>query len=199
MIRLPKPDFTGGSLETAIKNRRSVRNFSKTPMSLLELSQLLFAAQGITGHEQGQALRAAPSAGALYPVELYAVVFAVAGIKPGIYHYAADGHLLELVKQGDFSRKLIGAALDQEMVGRAAVSFVLTAVFERSTHKYGQRGYRYAYLEAGHIGQNMSLQAVSLGLGSVCVGAFFDGKINSLLGVDPAEEVALYILSVGRP
>lgn len=198
IISLPKSDFVGKPFEEALRQRRSVRNFVDEQLSMLELSLLLFAAQGITGREQGIALRSAPSAGALYPMEIYAVVMRVEGLEPGLYHYASASHALELIEQGDFSGKLIDGSLGQEMVGQAAVTFITTAVFARSTHKYGERGYRYAYMEAGHISQNISLQAASLGLGSVCVGAFFDDSINELIGVDGKKEAAIYIHAVGR-
>ena len=198
MVSLPKPNFTGEPFEETLKKRRSVRGYTEDSITLLELSQLLFAAQGITGHEQGYELRAAPSAGALYPMEIYVAAIRVEGLKPGIYHYAADSHALELVKSGDFKGKLIDASLEQEMVGQAAATFIITSIFERATYKYEERGYRYAYIEAGHISQNLFLQATSLGLGSVCVGAFFDDKINKLIDVDGNKEAAIYIHCVGR-
>jgi SagB-type dehydrogenase family enzyme len=198
VISLPNPNFTGIPFEEALGKRRSIRNYAAEPITLLALSQLLFAAQGITGHEQGFALRSAPSAGALYPMEIYVVVMKVEGLKTGIYHYAAEPHAIELIKSGQFNGKLIEAALGQEMVGQAAVTFILASVFERATNKYGQRGFRYAYIEAGHISQNLFLQSASLGLGSVCVGAFFDDKINKLIGVDGKKEAAIYLHCVGR-
>jgi SagB-type dehydrogenase family enzyme len=198
MISLPKPDFKGEAFEETLKKRRSAREYTEEPITLLELSLLLFAAQGITGREQGYELRAAPSAGALYPMETYVAAIRVDGLKPGIYHYAVASHALELVKSGDFRGKLTDASLGQEMVGQAAATFIITSIFERSTYKYGERGYRYAYIEAGHISQNLFLQATSLGLGSVCVGAFFDDKINKLIDVDGKKEAAIYIHCVGR-
>jgi len=198
MISLPKPDFTGEPLEKILPKRRSVRNYAEVKITLAELSQLLFAAQGISGYEQGYAFRTAPSAGALYPLEIYAVVMRVEGVSPGIYHYVIGSHGLELVKSGDFKRKLIDAALGQEMVGDAAVTFIISAVFDRTTFKYGERGYRYVYVEAGHVSQNLFLQATSLGLGSVCVGAFYDDKINALINVDGTDEAVIYMHSVGK-
>ncbi len=198
VFALPAPDYFGEPFEAVIQQRRSVRNYSKEPLTLPELSQLLFAAQGISGREQGISLRTAPSAGALYPVELYVFVFRVTGLQPGLYHYVPHNHTLALLKTGAFRKQLIRAALDQEMVGDAAATIVTTAVFGRITFKYGERGYRYAYMEAGHISQNLALQATSFGLGSVCVGAFFDDALNDLLGIDGASEAALYMQSVGR-
>lgn len=197
-IKLPLPLHRGLSLEEAIKKRRSVRTYSEKALTLEEISQLLFAAQGITGEYYGQPLRSAPSAGALYPIEIYLVVGNVKNLKPGIYHYAVLEHSLELLKEGDFRKKLRSAALDQEMVEDAAVTFILTTIWERVTHKYEERGYRYAYIEAGHISQNIYLQATSLGLGSVSVGAFFDDKVNKLLEIDGEKESAIYLHPVGR-
>ncbi len=196
-VSLPQPDFSGITVEKALRMRRSVRSYSNQPLSMGELSQLFFAAQGITGKEQGITLRAAPSAGALYPCELYAAVFRVDGLDPGLYRYVPEGHSLVLVNGEVKESALTAAALGQEMVGDAAVTFIITGVFQRCTGKYGQRGYRYVYMEAGHTSQNLYLQAASLGLGSVCVGAFFDENLNQLLGVDGEREAALYLHAVG--
>ncbi len=198
IIKLPKPEHRGISVEEAIAKRRSVRNYSSKPLSLAHLSQLLFAAQGKTGRVYGQYLRTAPSAGALYPFEIYIFVNSVENLQSGIYHYAVVEHALELLKEGDFGNAISNAALKQEMLGDAAVTFVLSAIFDRIRHKYGERGYRYVYIEAGHISQNIYLQAVSLGLGSVAVGAFLDEKVNKLIGADGAYEAAIYLHSVGN-
>jgi SagB-type dehydrogenase family enzyme len=196
-IALPKPDHEGLSVESAIQKRRSVRNYSGESMTLTELAQLLFAAQGITGRMYGEGLRAAPSAGALYPFEIYVVGNNVAGLDKGIYHYAVREHQLELVKAGDFTDDITEAAFEQEMLGEADVSFVLAAVINRARHKYGERGFRYIYMEAGHISQNIYLQASSLGLGSVAVGAFLDDEVSKLIGVDGEKEVPIYLHAVG--
>ncbi|MCF6148648.1 MAG: SagB/ThcOx family dehydrogenase [Candidatus Kuenenia sp.] len=197
MIKLPKPEFQGLSVEEAINKRRSVRNYSKKPMALSQLSQLLHAAQGVTGKIYGQPLRTAPSAGALYPFEIYIIINNVQDLDKGIYHYVVPDHTLELVKSGDFGKKITNAGLKQEMLGDANATFVLSAVFDRTRHKYGERGYRYVYIEAGHISQNIYLQAVSLGLGSVVVGAFIDKEVNELIGVDGQKEAAIYLHAVG--
>ncbi len=199
MIKLPKPEHHGISLEEAIQKRRSLRNFSSKPLSLAELSQLLFAAQGITGKIYGTPLRTAPSAGALYPFEIYPVVNNVQGIPRGVYHYVIGEHGLELIKEGDFRKKISSAGLSQDMLGEASVTFVMSAIFARTTSKYGERGYRYVYIEAGHISQNIALEAVSLGLGSVTVGAFIDKQINSLIEVDGDKEATIYLHAVGKP
>lgn len=196
-IQLPVPKHRGMTVEEAIQKRRSVRNYSLNPLTKAQLSQLLFAAQGITGKMYGQPLRTAPSAGALYPFETYLIVNNVQGIAQGVYHYDVQSHELETVKQGNFKKEITDAGLKQEMLGEADVTFVLAAIFDRVRHKYGERGFRYVYMEAGHISQNISLQAVSLGLGSVSVGAFFDKKVNQLIGIDGHREAAVYLHAVG--
>ncbi len=197
VIKLPKPEYKGMILEEAIKKRRSQRNYSNKPITLNQLSQLVFAAQGATGKSFNTLLRTAPSAGALYPFEVYLIVNTVDDLSEGIYHYSVQKHALELVKSGDFRNSITKAGLDQDMLGDSSVVFVLTSLFDRLRHKYGERGYRYAYMEAGHISQNIYLQATSLGLGSVAIGAFLDEKINKLIGIDGHNEAAIYIHAVG--
>lgn len=197
-IKLPVPDHQGPAFETSLKKRRSIRNFKSAGISLQELSQLLFAAQGITGKMYGKNLRTAPSGGALYPIELYVVINNVTGIEKGIYHYSVIDHSLELIKKGDHTDQVTDASFKQEMAGEASVTFIMTAIFARITSKYGDRGYRYAYIECGHISQNIYLQSTSLGLGSVCIGAFSDSDVNSLLEIDGRNEAAIYLHSVGR-
>jgi len=196
-IELPKPEYKGMTVEEAIKKRRSIRNYSTKPISKAQLSQLLFAAQGVTGKMHGKALRTAPSAGALYPFEIYIIVNNIEDLPRGLYHYSVLDHSLEPVKSGDFRRQITDAGLNQEMLGNAGVTFVLSAIFDRVRYKYGERGYRYVYMEAGHISQNIYLQAVSLGLGSVCVGAFSDEKVNKLIDVDGVKEAVIYLHPVG--
>ena len=161
------------------------------------LSLFLHAAQGVTGKTYEQLLRTVPSAGALYPFEIYVIANNVQDVDKGIYHYDVPDHALELIKYGDFRKKITNAGLKQEMLGDAGVTFVLAAVFDRTRHKYGERGYRYVYIEAGHISQNIYLQAVSLGLGSVAVGAFIDKEVNELIGIDGQKEAAIYLHAVG--
>jgi len=196
-LTLPEPHHKGLSVETAIKKRRSVRKYAPEQLSLPQLSQLLYAAQGITGAMYGQPVRAAPSAGALYPFEIYVLAHNIEGLDAGIYHYAVRGHQLELLKTGDYRNRITSAALQQDMLGEADAAFVLAAVFDRTRHKYGERGFRYVYMEAGHISQNIYLQAVSLGLGSVAVGAFRDAEVNELIGADGSMEAAIYLHAVG--
>jgi SagB-type dehydrogenase family enzyme len=195
-VALPGPrGFQGLSLEETIETRRSVRDYVAEPLSLEALSCLLHAAQGVTEHRWG--FRAAPSAGALYPIELYVVVHDVVGLKPGIYHYAVQEHELELLQQGDFRAAVMQAGLWQDFLGQASICFILSAIFQRTRWKYHERTYRYVLLEAGHIGQNLYLAATSMGLGACAVGAFLDDELNDLLGLDGEEEAALYVISVG--
>jgi SagB-type dehydrogenase family enzyme len=197
-IPLPAPDLTGMTVSQAIRNRRSVRHYAAVPLSVKELSQLLFAAQGITAERGDYALRAAPSAGALYPIELYAVIHNVADLSPGLYHYRPSLHTLEPILVKDLRADLAACCLDQQFVGQAGVALVMTAIYDRTTRRYGDRGRRYVHMEAGHISQNIYLQATSLGLGSVVVGAFQDDALNELLQLKADEETALYVHPVGK-
>lgn len=196
-IALPNPHgFRELSLEEAIEQRRSRREYTTELMSLAELSQLLHAASGITDPARG--FRAAPSAGALYPIETYAIVHNVEGIAAGVYHYAVADHALEQLQAGSVQGDLVVAGIGQEMLGQAQVCFILSGIFQRTRWKYRERTYRYVLLEAGHIGQNLYLAATSMGLGACAVGAFLDDKLNNLLGLDGEEEAALYIIAVGK-
>nr|WP_048147924.1 SagB/ThcOx family dehydrogenase [Palaeococcus ferrophilus] len=191
-VSLPAPRTRGDmSVEEAIARRMSVREYRDEPLTLEELSQLLWAAQGIT--HDGK--RSAPSAGATYPFELYVVVGSVEGLSPGVYHYDPSEHSLSLVREGDFRGELQRAALNQEWVGKAAVDIVLVAFYERTTEYYGDRGVRYVHMEAGHIGENIYLQATALNLGTVAVGAFNDDEVAKIVGT---EGRPLYIFPVGR-
>ncbi len=186
---LPRPQIKGKfSLEEAISKRRSKRRFNSQELTLAQISQLLWSAQGIT--DEGSGFRAAPSAGALYPMEVYLLN------KDGLFHYLPEGHKLEQVLQKDLRRELAGAALGQSFVAQAPAAIVIAAVYERVSRRYGQRGRRYTDIEAGHIAQNIHLQAVALGLGSLPVGAFDDEAVKSLLEL-PDEEQPLYIIPVG--
>jgi SagB-type dehydrogenase family enzyme len=186
------------SVEEAIAKRRSVREYATDPITLADLSQLLWAAQGLTDARKRR--RASPSAGALYPLEFYVVVRerGIVGLSAGIYHYSPEDQRITLVKDGDKSGELRAAALDQEVVSLAAVNIVTTAILQRTRPKYGERGLQYVYQESGHVAENVFLQAVSLGLGTVVVGAFDEEKIRSILGARP-EERPIYIQPVGAP
>ena len=194
-IKLPEPSYTGStSVEVALSQRRSIRDYSGENLTLDEVSQLLWAAQGITAPWGG---RTAPSAGALYPLELYLVVGDVEGIDKGVYKYSREEHELEKVKEGDIRAELAEAAVGQECVRDAAIDIVFTAVYERTTRKYGERGIRYVHMEAGHAAQNVYLQAVSLDLGTVVIGAFIDDRVKELVNAGEQEKT-LYIMPVGR-
>jgi SagB-type dehydrogenase family enzyme len=198
-VRLSPPQLTGGGpVWDVIRQRRSLRIFQDTPLKEAELSQLLWAAQGITRVIRDFGLRTAPSAGALYPVETYLVIHSVEGIEPGVYHYAVERHELDQLQVGDFRAAVARAALDQKIAYRANVVFIWAAVFERSKWKYKQRAYRYVYLDAGHIAQNVALGAVALGLGSCQIAALYDDEANALLGVDGVDEGVIYMTVVGR-
>ena len=198
--KLPAPERAGGMpVWEAVGRRRSVRDFRRSPVSTEDLSQLLWASQGVTKVRGEYALRSAPSAGALYPVETYLSVQMVEGIEPGIYHYGVREHELELLQPGDFRAGVAKAALDQGFLAEAAVVFAWTAVFARSKWKYKERAYRYVYLDAGHIAQSVALAAVALGLGSCQIAALYDDEVNAILGVDGKEESVVYMTALGRP
>jgi SagB-type dehydrogenase family enzyme len=199
-IPLPPPETTGlASFPEIAARRRSVREYSSTPLRREEISLLLWASTGVRGIEGGYAFRTVPSAGALYPIDTYVIAHRVEGVERGVYHYGVRGHLLEEVARGDFRRELSRAALSQEFCSEAGAVFVWTAIFPRAKWKYGQRAYRYVYLDAGHIAQNLALAAVGLELGSCQVAAFFDDEMNALLGVDGTDESVIYLSSVGHP
>jgi SagB-type dehydrogenase family enzyme len=182
-----------------IKKRRSIRSFLARPVAISELSLLLWASTGIQRRERGYEFRTAPSAGALYPIETYISANNVEGLEKGLYHYNIEEHALEELRLGDFGAELAQAALGQVMLAKAPVIFIWTAVFERSKWKYRQRAYRYVYLDAGHIGQNLALSATSIGLGSCQIGAFFDEEVNRVLDVDGTAESAIYLSVAGHP
>ncbi len=196
-IKLPPPNLKGkSSVEEAIAKRRSARRFRAQPLSLPQLSQLLWSAQGITG---AGGHRAAPSAGATYPLEILAVVGdqTVEGLEAGIYHYEVDSHSVSLHLKGDFRQKLAEAALGQGFVAACPVDIVVCALYPRTAYRYGRRGERYVHMEVGHVGQNVSLQAIALGLATVMVGAFEDEEVRSVLKVEEQFK-PLYIIPVGN-
>jgi len=195
IMKLPEPRYEGGcSVEDALVRRRSIHEFLNRSLSLEEVSQLLWSAQGITDPE---GLRTAPSAGALYPLELYLVAGDVETLPSAIYRYKPDSHSLSRIVEGDWRSKLASASLGQDCVRGGAAVIAIAAVYERVTGKYMERGRRYVDMEIGHAGQNVSLQAISLGLGTVMVGAFDDRKVKRLLHM-PDDEQPLYLIPVGR-
>jgi SagB-type dehydrogenase family enzyme len=196
-VSLPAPSTDGGPpLWETIKSRRSIRSYKRKALGMQELSQLLWAAQGTT--LEAHNYRSAPSAGALYPVETYLVANRVEPLAQGLYHYDAFHAVLELIKPGALGPQTAAAALDQPIAMDAAAVFIWTAIVQRGKWKYLERAYRYIYLDAGHIAQNIYLAATGLGLGCCAIGAFYDDEVNELLGVDGVDECALYMCAVGK-
>ncbi len=191
------------SVEEALAYRRSIRSYRDEPITIEQLSQLLWAVYGINEPRRG--FKTTPSAGATYPLVIYVVVGSNgvslgngSFLKPGSYRYDPYSHSLHLVKEGDLRDDLARAALDQEWVREAPINIVICAIFERTTRVYGERGYRYVYIEVGHAGQNIYLEATALGLGTVAVGAFYDDAVRLVIGAKPNEH-PLYIMPVGVP
>jgi len=206
IIKLPSPQLKGKvSLEETILRRRSVRRYRSEPLNLSQLSQILWSAQGITGTRE---FRAAPSAGATYPLEIFVFVGkqgviasetkqAPEELQAGIYHYEADSHSLSLHKLADLRPDLARATLDQEFIIDAPVDIVICALYHRTSYRYGRRGERYVHIEVGHVGENIHLQAVALGLATVEVGAFHDEEVRKVLGVE--EQIKpLYVMPLGK-
>jgi len=211
IIKLPPPQLKGKvSIEEAITKRRSIRRYRPESLTLSQLSQILWSAQGIT--RDGK-LRAAPSAGATYPLEIFAVIGKQAIIviaseakqspsreelPAGIYHYEVDSHSLGLHFRGDLRLDLARAALDQGFIADAPVNIVICAIYPRTSYTYGRRGERYVHMEVGHVGENIHLQAVALGLATVEIGAFDDEEVRKVLGLE--EQIKpLYIMPIGKP
>ena len=195
IIKLPEPRYDSQvSLESTLQQRRSVRDYLDEPLTLAEVSQLLWAAQGITNP---RGFRTAPSAGALYPLELYLIAGRVTDLAKGIYRYQPHKHELVRIAEGNRQNGLASAALGQSPVKDGAVVIVIAAVYERTMRKYGQRGIRYVHIEVGHAAQNVYLQAAALRLGTVFVGAFHDDEVKKVLKLSD-EEQPLCIMPVGR-
>jgi len=207
-IKLPLPQLKSKvSLEEVIARRRSIRKYRTEPLTLSQLSQILWSAQGITAEGE---LRAAPSAGATYPLEIFAFVGKEGvsyepeakqpkeELQPGIYHYEVSSHSLLLHQPGDLRKELARAALDQGFIANAPVDIVICALYPRTSYRYGRRGERYVHVEVGHVGENIHLQAVALGLATVEVGAFDDEEVRKVLGVEDQIK-PLYIMPIGKP
>ena len=195
-IKLPEPKHKGEiSVEEAIARRRSVRDYKSDALTLEQLSQLLWAAQGITAADF---FRAAPSAGASYPLEVFVVAGNIEGLDAGIYHYNVHEHSLSLHKSGDFRDELgTTAAFNQQCISQAPAEITICAVYERTSKTYGKRGERYVHMDTGHAAENIALQAVALGLSTVMIGAFEGRKASDILGLDD-EMRPLYIIPVGK-
>ena len=188
-VLLPPPRERGGmSVEEAVARRRSVREFSPDALGLGDVSQLLWCAQGVTSRD---GLRAAPSAGACYPLEVYLVC------EHGLLHYQPKDHVVVKVSTADVRRALADAAYGQSFIAQAPISLVFAAVYRRTTGRYGDRGMRYVHIDVGHAAENVHLQAEALGLASVAVGAFDDRAVADVLRL-PADHEPIYIIPVGR-
>ncbi|GEM_PF-2560504 len=191
-INLPPPPGADMPLHQAIEERRSRRRFGSGEMTIEQVSELLWSAAGITG-SRGK-FRAAPSAGATYPIDTYILIEKVAGLEPGIYRYIEGSHSLDLVKSGKFADNLAEAALGQAAIRDASAIICLFGIYERTTARYGDRGRQYVHMEIGHIGQNVYLVAEALGLSTVAIGAFYDEDVSELFDV---EGEPLYFLPLG--
>lgn len=195
IVKLPAPAYDGStSIEKTLLKRRSVREYTNKPASLSEVSQVLWAAQGITDQ---RGFRTAPSGGGLYPLELYIVAGNVDDLPDGIYKYNPFKHELLRISKGDMRNHLCHAAHDQASIKNAAFVVIFSAVYERTTGKYGERGVRYVHMEAGHVSQNIYLQSVSLNLGTLVIGAFNDNEVKKVLKM-PDREYPLCIMPVGK-
>ncbi len=196
VIKLPAPVFRGNiSVEEALKQRRSLRQYKNEALNLQQVSQLLWAAQGTTSTT---GFRTAPSAGGLYPLEVYVVSGNVQNLPAGVYHYLSAKNSLELISTGDKRKELAAAAHAQNDINEAAFDLLITANYKKTASKYGNRSERFADMEAGHAAQNIYLQTVSLGLGTVSIGVFDEAITKHLLSL-PREETPLYIMPVGKP
>jgi SagB-type dehydrogenase family enzyme len=194
LISLPEPDHDSNmSLERAIHSRQSVRKYSPEPLTLFELSQMLWAAGGKTQDRH----RTTPSAGGLYPLRFYVVAGKVQGLNPGVYKYNPQTHSLNQIIEGEMRPELSDAAIGQTMPLEAPATIIITGEYNQTTGTYGQRGIMYVHMEAGHSGQNIYLQAQTLGIGTVAVGAFNEEKLSELLQIPP-DETPLYIYPVGK-
>ncbi|MCM2466533.1 SagB/ThcOx family dehydrogenase [Methanoculleus oceani] len=195
-VTLPEPRRTGEvSVEEALWERRSVRAYAEVPLTIADAGQVLWAAQGVT---DDRGYRTTPSAGGLYPLEVYLVAGGVMDLEPGVYHYRPGEHLLVRVGDGDRRAALQAAAVNQTAVGDAPATVVIAAVPDRTTAKYGERGMRYVFMEAGHAAENVYLQAEAIDLGTVVIGAFDDDEVREVLAL-PENTTPLYLMPVGRP
>jgi SagB-type dehydrogenase family enzyme len=194
-IQLPDPRTDGDiSVEKALMTRRSVRSYKNAPLNLVEISQLVWSAQGIT---TARGFRTAPSAGALFPLEMYVIAGRIENLPSAIYKYSPRQHALIQIISGDKRAELSRAALRQGAIRKAPAILLFSAVYERTTGKYGQRGIRYVHMEVGHAAQNVCLQAIALGLRTAVIGAFDDEAVKQTAHL-PANEQPLYFVPVGR-
>lgn len=206
-IDLPGRDFQfSTTLGKVLRNRRSVRNLQVRPLALARVGRLLHASYGVRGYAKYDRAsfhhRPCPSAGACFPLEIYVAAQAVIGLPDGVYHYDARAHQLEIRSRRHAHTELAAIFVGrggEEIVRQANLVVVITAIFDRTMRKYGERGYRYVWLDAGHLGQNLYLTATALGLGAVGLAGFFDDELNRFLDLPASEEQALYVLCIGHP
>jgi SagB-type dehydrogenase family enzyme len=191
-------------IEGVIERRRTARQFTGGSLTVEEVSKLLHYSYGITGatpisqsSDEYQYLRSAPSAGALYPLEMYLISWGISGIEPGLYHYSVVHHALELLKTGDFSQHAAEYTFLDDIAKEACTLFLISAIFQRTMFKYNERGYRFVLLDAGHLGQNICLMATAMNLGVLPIGGFLDDELNRLLDIDGVHESVVYPLLVG--
>ncbi len=204
-VKLTK-DFSPGtmSFERVMLKRRSIREYTGEALTIDEVAKLLYLSYGITGsfqfgeEDNVQYLRAAPSGGALYPIEIYPIVLNAENLKRGLYHYNVKNHLLEFLKPGNFRVRLMECVFYQEIISTASVVFVMTGVFDRTRFKYGERGYRYVLFDAGHLAQNIYLTATAMQLGVVTIAGFLDAEMAHILEIDGIDEAVLYLAAVGK-
>ncbi len=192
--RLPEPSGTKAGLFEAMQARRSVRSYAPEPLTLSEISDLLYSAQGVSGGRGG---RTVPSAGATYPLETLLLAGEVEGLAQGLYRYRPEGHMVRQVSGDDLREAVCEAALGQRSIAQAPAVILIAAVYSRTTERYGQRGVRYVDMEAGNASQNIHLCAEALGLGTVVIGAFLDGELARILSL-AEDEVPLLLMPVGR-
>jgi len=198
-IALPKPDFPENiDFWNVMLRRRSTRSFNEEPLTMEQVGLLLFGMSGITRVSSRMEYRTVPSAGGLYPIEIYPVINNVKDLNKGIYHYNIKDHELEFLKEGDYRSEVAKGCLDQAIAFHSAINFIWTAVIARSKWKYLQRCYRYVYLDCGHLAQNLYLVAESLKIGACTIGAIYDQELNTILNVDGKEETAIYVGVVGN-
>jgi SagB-type dehydrogenase family enzyme len=199
-VALPKPRGKGRTdLAELLASRRSRRRFTGEPIDIVELSFLAWAADGAASAKLATRYRTAPHAGHACPIETYAAVMRVEGVEKGVYHYNVEEHALELLRKGDYEEAAVKASAGQQWLRGSAVLFVWICEFARTTATYKDRGYRYVFIDAGHVCQNVYLAAESLGLGVTGIGALFDDEANALVGADGRERSILYMAAVGRP
>ncbi|MGD9852103.1 MAG: SagB/ThcOx family dehydrogenase [Nitrospirales bacterium] len=203
VVPLPEPiKRLNCPLDQALSFRRSSRSFIPTTIDLAQLSAILYFTYGVSldknKTELFRSYRMSPSAGALYPLEIFFHSTQVRGLNPGIYHYNPLHHHLRLIKEGDATAEVDSAMVQKDLTNNALLTIFISAVFERSIFKYGNRGYRFIFLEAGHVAQNINLVSGALGLGCINIGGFFDRQIDSLLGFDGLTQSTIYIVATGK-